>query len=72
VLNDLSRSLTRFDPTQTLIAVVEMGKSSWLVGLDAEPFRGPRNVTFLGNRNEIAELSQLHSHTSQVYILFLS
>jgi hypothetical protein len=25
-LNDLSRSLTPFDPNQTLIAVVEMGK----------------------------------------------
>jgi len=30
-LNDLSRSLTPFDPNQTLIAVIEMSKKSWLV-----------------------------------------
>jgi hypothetical protein len=30
-LNDLSRSLTAFDPNETLIAVVEMSKMSWLV-----------------------------------------
>src|SRR5262245_4351160 len=31
-LNDLSRSLTPFDPNHTLIIVIEMGKESWLVG----------------------------------------
>jgi transposase len=30
--NDLSRSLTALDPDRTLIAVVEMSQSSWLVG----------------------------------------
>ena len=43
-LNDLSRSLTPFDPNQTLIAVVEMGKKSWLVagiipGLQRQPLK---------------------------------
>ena len=30
-LNDLSRSLTPFDPNQTLICVIELSKESWLV-----------------------------------------
>src|SRR5262249_60267379 len=30
-LNDLSRSLTPFDPNQTLTAVVELSKRTWLV-----------------------------------------
>jgi transposase len=30
-LNDLSRSLTLFDPNHTLIAVIEMSRKSWLV-----------------------------------------
>ena len=30
-LNDLSRSLTPFDPNQTLIAVIELSQKSWLV-----------------------------------------
>jgi transposase len=43
-LNDLSRSLTAFDPNQTLIAVIEMGKESWLVagiipGVEREPLK---------------------------------
>jgi transposase len=31
-LNDLSRSLIALEPTSTLIAVIEMSLSSWLVG----------------------------------------
>jgi hypothetical protein len=31
-LNDLSRSLTPFDPNRTLTCVIDMGKESWLVG----------------------------------------
>jgi transposase len=31
-LNDLSRSLTAFEPDGTLIAVIEMSLSSWLIG----------------------------------------
>src|SRR6266853_3155363 len=31
-LNDLSRSLTAFEPDRTLIAVIEMSLSSWLIG----------------------------------------
>jgi transposase len=43
-LNDLSRSLTPFDPNQTLIAVIELGKESWLVagiipGVERQPLK---------------------------------
>ena len=30
-LNDLSRSLTPFDPNQTLTCVIELSNESWLV-----------------------------------------
>jgi transposase len=30
-VNDLSRSLTPFDPISTLVVVVEMSKAKWLV-----------------------------------------
>ena len=43
-LNDLSRSLTPFDPNQTLIAVIELSKKSWLVagiipGIERHPLK---------------------------------
>src|SRR6267154_2505432 len=43
-LNDLSRSLTPFDPDGTLIAVIEMSQSSWLVagivpGVERRPLK---------------------------------
>ncbi len=43
-LNDLSRSLTPFEPNQTLIAVIEMSQSSWLVagiipGVERQPLK---------------------------------
>src|SRR5262249_43581547 len=43
-LNDLSRSLTPFDPNRTLIIVVELGKESWLVagivpGVERQPLK---------------------------------
>ena len=43
-LNDLSRSLTPFDPNQTLTAVVELSKESWLVagiipGVERQPLK---------------------------------
>jgi len=43
-LNDLSRSLIPFDPNQTLIVVVDMGKMSWLVagvipGVERQPWK---------------------------------
>src|SRR5262245_62031421 len=43
-LNDLSRSLTPFDPNQTLIVVIEIGKKSWLVawiipGVERQPLK---------------------------------
>src|SRR6516225_5521265 len=43
-LNDLSRSLTPFDPNQTLIVVVELSKKSWLVagiipGIERQPLK---------------------------------
>ena len=43
-LNDLSRSLTHLDPDGTLIAVIEMSQSSWLVagivpGVERQPLK---------------------------------
>ena len=43
-LNDLSRSLTALDPDGTLIAVIEMSLSSWLVagivpGVERQPLK---------------------------------
>jgi transposase len=43
-LNDLSRSLTPFDPNQTLMAVIELSKGSWLVagiipGVERQPLK---------------------------------
>jgi transposase len=43
-LNDLSRSLTPFDPNRTLIAVLELSKESWLVagiipGVERQPLK---------------------------------
>jgi transposase len=43
-INDLSRSLTPFDPNQTLIAVIELSKKSWLVagiipGVERQPLK---------------------------------
>ena len=43
-LNDLSRCLTSLQPDGTLIAVIEMGLSSWLVagivpGVDRQPLK---------------------------------
>src|SRR6202162_6451616 len=43
-INDLSRSLTAFDPISTLVVVVEMSKASWLVsgvvpGVERQPLK---------------------------------
>ena len=43
-LNDLSRSLTPFDPNQTLICVIELSKENWLVagiipGVERQPLK---------------------------------
>jgi transposase len=43
-LNDLSRSLTPFDPNQTLITVIELSKKTWLVagiipGVERQPLK---------------------------------
>ena len=43
-LNDLSRSLTALEPDDTLIAVIEMSLSSWLVagivpGVERQPLK---------------------------------
>ena len=43
-VNDLTRSLTAFDPISTLIVVVEMSKASWLVsgavpGVERQPLK---------------------------------
>ncbi len=55
-LNDLSRSLTPFDPNQTLIAVIEMSKKSWLVagiipGVERQPLK-----KLEANENELLKL----------------
>ncbi len=43
-VNDLSRSLTAFDPISTSVVVVEMSKASWLVsgavpGVERQPLK---------------------------------
>jgi transposase len=43
-VNDLSRSLTAFDPISTLVVVVEMSEASWLVsgvvpGVERQPLK---------------------------------
>jgi transposase len=43
-VNDLSRSLTPFDPISTLVVVVEMSKAKWLVsgsvpGIERQPLK---------------------------------
>ena len=43
-VNDLTRSLTAFDPISTLVVVVEMSKTSWLVsgavpGVERQPLK---------------------------------
>jgi transposase len=43
-VNDLSRSLTAFDPISTLVVVVERSKASWLVrgavpGVERQPLK---------------------------------
>jgi transposase len=55
-LNDLSRSLTPFNPSQTLIAVIEMGKSAWLVagiipGVERQPLK-----KLAADQNELLKL----------------
>src|SRR5262247_1011710 len=55
-LNDLSRSLTPFDPNQALIAVVELSKGSWLVagiipGVERQPLK-----KLEPNENELLKL----------------
>ena len=44
LINDLSRSLTPFDPNHTLIVVVELSKRTWLVagiipGVERQPLK---------------------------------
>jgi len=55
-LNDLSRSLTPFDPNQTLIAVLELSNESWLVagiipGVERQPLK-----KLEPNENELLKL----------------
>jgi len=43
-VNDLSRSVTVFDPSSTLVVVVEMSKARWLVsgaipGIERQPLK---------------------------------
>ena len=55
-LNDLSRSLTPFDPNRTLIGVIELSKKSWLVagmipGVERQPLK-----KLAADENELLEL----------------
>lgn len=55
-LNDLSRSLTPFDPNQTLICVIELSNESWLVagiipGVERQPLK-----KLEPNENELSKL----------------
>jgi transposase len=55
-LNDLSRSLTPFDPNQTLICVIELSNESWLVagiipGVERQPLK-----KLEPNENELLKL----------------
>src|SRR6516162_790681 len=55
-LNDLSRSLTPFDPNQTLMAVIELSKENWLVagivpGVERQPLK-----KLAANENELLKL----------------
>jgi transposase len=55
-LNDLSRSLTPFDPNRTLICVIELSKGSWLVagiipGVERQPLK-----KLEPNENELLKL----------------
>ena len=55
-VNDLSRSLTAFDPISTLVVVVEMSEASWLVsGVVPGVERQPEAVatSFIGQCNPI-------------------
>src|SRR5262245_66648763 len=55
-LNDLSRSLIPFDPNQTLTAVVELSKKSWIVagtipGVERQPLK-----KLAADANELLEM----------------
>jgi transposase len=55
-LDDLSRSLTPFNPNRTLIAVIELSKASWLVagiipGVERQPLK-----KLASNENELLKL----------------
>jgi hypothetical protein len=64
-LNDLSRSLVTLEQDATLIAVIEMGQSSWLVagivpGVERQPLK-----KLDGRRERIAAASSSHSQLSR-------
>jgi len=55
-LNDLSRSLTPFDPNRTLIGVIELSKKNWLVagmipGVERQPLK-----KLVADENELLKL----------------
>ena len=60
-VNDLSRSLTAFDPISTLVVVVEMSKASWLVsgavpGVERQPLKKlAPDAPALCDRSSVAE-----------------
>ena len=56
-VNDLSRSLTAFDPISTLVVVVEMSKASWLVSGEANK-SGHRHFQNRPIRNPGANLAK--------------
>src|SRR3954469_19034582 len=67
--NDLSRSLVAFDQDSTLVAVIEMGSASWLVGglvpgLPKEPMKkfSPDAAALLKLLNDWREKAMAGGH----------
>ena len=67
-LNDLSRSLVALDQDSTIIAVVELSQSSWLVGgvlpgIERQPQKKlePSAERLLGYRNDVTYRISLKS-----------
>src|SRR6202142_4683056 len=77
-VNDLSRSLTAFDPISTMVVVVEMSKASWLVsgavpGVERQPLKKlePDATALLGliegGRNEAVRAGRPVSRIALAY-----
>jgi hypothetical protein len=70
-LNDLSRSLNRLDPDGTLIAVIELSLSSWLVAGGSRTSSRAGAVK-VGRRANVAACSELRGRWPPIKILATS